>query len=203
MIKRILRNFIWLTICLFLISSCSVFSPVKVPNQKQFMLSELPIVDSAPVLHGKVLVVTSPIIFSPFATRGIAYISQKQQISYFSKSVWAAAPADMLQLLIIQSLQKTNHFNAVIKPHFVNQYDFVLHTWVTELDEDLTGIKPVFKITIQAVLFDRAKQKVVGIKDFHAESVLNDSSIYSAIISANQAMAIVLKQLSNFCIMKI
>src|SRR5438045_3714956 len=107
---------------LFFIVSCSIFSPIKNSVHQQFVLSQLPVVSVSPVHNAKVLVVMSPIIFSPFAGYKIAYTKQREQIDFFTKSEWVASPADMLQLLLIQTLQKTKHFNAVVRPDFSKQY---------------------------------------------------------------------------------
>lgn len=182
---------------------CSILQPIQNPVQRQFILSQLPKISVSSVHLPKTLIVMSPMIFSPFDTRKIAYMNQKQQINYFSQNEWIAMPAEMFQLLLIQSLQKTEHFKIVTKPFLPSQYDFVLYTWITELNEDLTGVIPVFKINVQATLFDARHRRVIANRNFNKEIQLNNISIQSAMISANQATAIILQKITDFCIQSI
>lgn len=200
MIRKYIKFFLYSLTGLIFIIGCSILQPVESPTLKQFILSQLPKIPVSSMHSSKTLVVMLPMIFSPFDTHKIAYVNQKQQINYFSRSEWIALPAEMLQLLLIQSLQKTRHFKIVVKPFLLGQYDFALYTWVTELNEDLTGVLPVFKINLQAILFDARHHRVIANRNFYKEIELNNISIQSAMIAANQAVAIILQQTADFCI---
>jgi len=187
----------------FFFSGCSLFLPVSTPIHQHYMLEQLPSVSPHFSRHPKILMIMFPQTNPAYDTNQIAYASQKWQINYFSKNAWAMKPADMFYILMIQTLQQSKHFRAVIGPAFVGHQDVILNTWIMELREDTTQPLPTFNISLQAVLTDATTNQIIATKNFHEEIPLSNSSVQSAVNAANQAVAIILRKLSQFCVTKI
>ena len=163
------------------------------------MLEKVPHVH-ARNLHRGNLLVTRPSANPVYDTTQMAYAPRQWEIGYFTKNRWAAKPADLLQDLLMQSLQTSRGFRTVTLNRMAGQPDLILNSEILRFREDLTGHRPVFQVTLRVELVKGATGKTLVIRDFKASQPLSSQSPYAMVQAANQAVASVLRQVTVFCL---
>ena len=99
----------------------------------------------------------------------MAYTVRPYQIAYFSRNRWAETPAQMLQPLIVQTLQDTHYFHAVVTAPFIGKYDYSLNTQILELKQDYTYKPAKLKLILRAQLSNTATSHVIATTQYAIE----------------------------------
>jgi len=184
----------------FLLSSCSFLSPVPAESQNKYVLNTLPQAKIKKPKRQVTLFVTQPETHSSYQTKQMAYSTQPYQIAYFAKNVWGSKPAEMLHPLIIQSLQKTHYYHAIIAPPVSGRFDYSLNTQIEELLQDYTHQTAILRLTVRAEIVRMSTYKVIATKEFVITQPILQKSPYGGVYAANQAAAEMLQQLTQFCL---
>jgi len=186
----------------FLLSGCSIFSPVK----EDAIQYEVKCVPSVPTKHAasrKTLMVSQPDVRSMLDTTAMAYSKEPYQIDYFAKHRWSLTPASMLQPLIVQTLQNTHYFYAIGSGGSLGRYDYVLNTELIQFQQWFFQCRSIFKMTLRAELVDANSGKIVAAHQFCVTARAPCCSPYGGVIAANEAAATLLRQLAGWVLVKI
>ena len=192
----------FLLACILLLTSCSVFSPVKLEATNQYELKTIPHVPLARKT-GATLLVTQPITSSIFNTTLIAYTNRPYQISYFSKNQWIATPSEMLQTLLIQTLQNTHAFHAVTQTVANDSYGYLLTTQLIQLIQDFSYNPSVVRLTMDATLIKANTNHIIASKRFSIVEPALENTPYGGVVAANHASARLLEEVTLFCLRSI
>jgi len=192
-----------ITLSLLLLTSCSVFSPVKVGQETTYVINTLPSAPQKKSMRHVTLLVTSPEINALYRTREIAYTTSPYQIAYFSKNAWAERPSEMIYPLLIQTLQNTHYFHAVVTTSVPTNYDYVLNTQIQELLQDYTHPTGLLYLTVRAQLIRTATNRVIATKVVTLVEPFPQKTPFAGVVAANHATADMLQQLALFCIRSI
>lgn len=180
-----------------LISGCSVFAPVKNQQGNTYIINSVPgCVPKAP-RSPLTLLVTPPQTTQPYNTTQIAYSTCPFTLSYFAKNFWVDTPPQMLLPLIVQSMQDTCHFHAVVIPPFAGGYDLVLNTQLLQLQQDFRCHPSRVHLMLRAQVID-ATNHVIATRQFCITVIAPCDDPYSGVIAANKAVAALLAQLTKF-----
>jgi len=186
---------------IFLLTSCSIFSPLK-NNATTYRLTATP----HPICQysNRHNLVVAPVQSVPiYNTNLIAYSTHPYQIAYFAKNTWAATPADMLQPLIIETLQNTHYFHAVNSSQMTGHYDYILNTQLIELQQNFYPAYSVVRLTLRAQLVSAAHGYIIAAKEFSVTETAPQNTPYGGVIAANHATTRLLAQLAQFCLQKL
>ncbi|MBX3708885.1 MAG: membrane integrity-associated transporter subunit PqiC [Gammaproteobacteria bacterium] len=186
-----------------LLSACSFLSPVKVDLPDKYMLSKVPSYVPTKKTRPMILLIPTPETRPIYNTTQMAYMLKPYQIAYFSKNEWAETPAQMLHVLLIQTLQKTHFFKAVVTSPYNGHYDYVLNTEILELKEDLTHSTPLLVLSVRAQIFKISANQIIATKQFTVSLPIPRGTPYGAVFAANQAAATILRQIAIFCLDRI
>jgi cholesterol transport system auxiliary component len=196
MIKNIL-----LIISLLLLSACSIFSPVPNQSPNTYVLNTILTTKIYKKNKTTLTLLVTPIQSLPaYNTTAIAYTPQPYQLAYFAKNRWVATPAQMLQPLILQTLQNTHYFAAVIPASVNSHYDRVLHIELLQLQQDFTQQPSVIRLTLQAQLVNAVTNQVIASKQITVIEPTTQNDPYSGVLAANNAVAKALQALIDFCL---
>ncbi len=196
-----MKKFFLLLIAIsILLMSCSVFSPVKTEPSTAYVLNTLPTPPIKKSSRGMTLLVTPPETNPLYRTREMAYTTAPYKIAYFAKNVWAERPSEMIYPLLIQTLQHTKHFHAVVNTSNSVNYDYVLNTQIQQLLQDYRGPIGYLHLTVRAELIRAATQRVVAIKEISIVESFQPKIPSSGVRAANQATARMLQQLALFTV---
>jgi cholesterol transport system auxiliary component len=186
-----------ISMIIILLSGCSLLSPVK-NDRINYVIGETPgCLLSRGSSHLSILVL-QPRTVAVYNTQQMAYTLRPYQIAYFSKNQWAETPSQMLHPLIVNALENTNFFQAVITPPFVGHYDYVLSTQVIMLLQDFTCHPPLLKLIVRALLAKTSTNRVIATQEFVVEEPMRQRAPYAGVFAANRATATFLNELAQF-----
>lgn len=191
-----------LTFCLanaFILSACSMLSPVKSEVQNTYVIKSVPHV-SARSKSSKTILVTTPDASSIYNTTQMAYSTRPFQVAYFAKNQWAESPTKMMQGLMMQTLQNTHHYKAVVNQSYTGRYDYVLNSQLIELQQDFTHQPAILRLSMRMNLINSATGQAVASKGFNVQTHLRDNSPLAGVYAANRASEALLRQMVRFCL---
>jgi len=188
------------TLLILLLSAITALTgcAVSVQPPTAYSLTEVPNTHAVRAHGSSILMVLTPVAAPYYRTTLMAYEMEPHQISYFSRNAWAQPPAQMLQPLLVKTLQNTNRFRAVVSPPVTGFYDYMLNTEIVTLRVN-QDMKPVtYQVTLRAQVFNAKSNRAIATKNITVYEPINGCSFYSRVLAANHAVAKALAQVSQF-----
>jgi cholesterol transport system auxiliary component len=184
-----------LTSAFLLLAGCSLLPPQ--PEPATALLSKLP--DTVPheASAAATLLIARPEASSAYDTTRMAYSEKAYQIAYYRDNQWAATPGDMIEPLLVRTLEETGLFRAILTPPATGHADYALRTEVTELLQDYTSGAPVLKLALHVQLLDASGQALAE-REISEREPMQGSNSYAGVNAANDAMAKALAEAARF-----
>jgi len=154
----------------------------------------------AQIKHDIVLAVSEPQTRPGFDTPQMAYVQQPHELNYFVTSRWADSPARMLEPLLVQAMEQTGSFRAVVQRPGAVPADIRLDTELIRLQQDFVTRPSRVQLTLRAQLIDVRGQKVLAVKQFDESENAAKDNAYGGVTAANRAVQRMLDQLADFCV---
>lgn len=145
------------------------------------------------------VLVAAPQARSGFDTDRMAYVRSPNQLEYFARHRWIDAPARMLAPLIVQSLESTGAFSAVVQAPTVARAKWRLETEIVKLQQDFLQQPSRVHVVLRARLVDSATQQAVAARVFGATVVAASEDARGGARAANDALQQLLPQLAQWC----
>jgi len=183
-----------------LLSGCTLFSPVKTTSETKYVLNANPKPVTKKSKHPLSLLVTPMTTTAMYNTSGMAYTMGHYELNYFSKNQWAEPPASMLQLLIVQTLQRTHYFNAVNAFTSIGHDDVALNTQLIQLQQEFFSQSSIVHLVVRAQLVNLNTHQTIATQQFSIHEYAPQNTPYGGVVATNQASAKLLKQLAVFCL---
>lgn len=194
LIKRIML----LLMLSLLLSACSLLAPVKLENVNSYVVNAVPNTPKKYSMRYKTIMVAQPDASGPFNTTQMAYTTERYQMAYFAKNRWVDTPPQMLQPLIVQTLQNTHYFAAVGTIKSGGCYQYALYTQLLNFEQVFQGRSSSMHIALRAQLVRNSDHRVMATKEFAVIEPSPENSPYGGVIAANRGVAKILAQLAKF-----
>jgi cholesterol transport system auxiliary component len=186
----------------FLLCGCSLLFPADSPpsalfsfdSSQQTMKSQPPVQAGAPTL-----VVSIPRAAAGFDTPRIIYVRREHKLEHFRQSQWVDTPANMLSPLLVASLERSGQFNAVVQSPTSAVGQLRLDVEIVRLQHEFLSLPSRAHFTLRAHLLDTATRQVVAWREFDAHVPSSSEDPYGGVLAANNAVRIVLEELTAFC----
>jgi cholesterol transport system auxiliary component len=186
-------------LCVSICSGCGLLSPVNIETTK-YVLSKIPIDLPKEKSRAASLSVSIPETKPIYDTTQMAYTIHAYQIAYFSRNEWGEIPAQMIQPLIVQTMQNTHHFSAVLaQPHF-GRHDYALRTEILELKQDFTSTPATLDLAMRFQLSREATNEIIATKELSVREPMLEKTAYAGVVAANDATAKLLQELARFIV---
>ncbi|MBA3660579.1 MAG: membrane integrity-associated transporter subunit PqiC [Gammaproteobacteria bacterium] len=189
-------KYISLAIGCLAISSCSVFSPVKLKPDRTYIIDSEPAAVVKKRKRNVTLLVMKPDTVSAYDTKEMAYTRKPFEVNFYTQSHWVERPEEMLQPLIVDTLQRTHYFHAIVSPPFSGRYNYILNTQILKLEQDFTQTPAILKFYIRTQLTKASSNRILNISVYKIEQPIQACSAYSGVIAANIATVRFLRALS-------
>lgn len=176
---------------------CTLFSPVPLETSKG-ILNQLPHTIPQQATHPATLLVLSPETNPVFDTAQMAYISKPYQVDFFTRNEWSATPAQMLQPLLIRTMEDTHYFSEIFTPPYPGNYTYALRTRIEELAQDYSAEPATVLLSLRMQLIDGATGRVVASKVIALREPMQQRTAYAGIVAANHATAKALLEVATF-----
>lgn len=183
-----------------LVAGCTGLPSSRSDRQNIYVLDTAPAVPASTVKRDWVLAVNMPHARSGFETTQIAYLQQRHELNYFANSRWADTPVHMLQPLLLQGLEQSNGFSAVVRSASAIPADVRLDIELIHLQHDFTTHPSRVQITLQAQLIDLRSKRVLAIQKFDDTENASTEDAYGGVNAANRLLQRVLGKVTEFCI---
>ena len=187
--------------CLLLLSACSIFEPIKTLPMHYFTLA-MPDLDwdNCAQQGRSTILVNQPRANAIYNSPRMIYIPACYQIQYFAQNRWADMPTQMLQSLLINSLQHTGYFQAIINTPSTTYYDWVLNTQLLSFQQEFISIPSRFRIAMRAQLINARSRHVIATQDFVVVQTTAHDDPYGGALAANLAVQKILNEINCFCL---
>ena len=208
---KVLQNVLCSRLCRSLLASfglsvlaaCSALSPTPTLPPAFFSLDN-PRVDVAPRSPGATagaptLVINPPRAAAGFDSQRIIYLRDAYKLEYFANSEWVDPPARMLGPLLVNALERSGAFRAVIQTPASASADLRLDTQIIRLQQDFHTQPSHARFTLRAYLVDDKTRAVLAWREFDANVPALSDDPYGSVVAANEAVQMVLADLSAFC----
>lgn len=163
-------------------------SPVKIPVTHQYQLTEYNQQFRASSPTHATLWVTVPEAVAGYQTEQMVYINKPFQLESFVKNAWTSTPAEMLFPLMVQSLQKSHYFYAVMSSTYSLGADYRLDTQILSLRQNFLHRPSQLEFSAKIVLTRIKDNKVLGSQIVDENIRCNADTPYAGVQAANQAM---------------
>jgi cholesterol transport system auxiliary component len=146
-----------------------------------------------------VLLVAQPSAAPGYDSVRMLYRRQPQQLEAFAFHEWAEPPARLLAPLMLQALQGSGAFRAVLLAPTSGAGALRLETELVRLQHDFSAQPSAVRLTLRAVLIDTATRRVIASQVFDATAAAARDDPVAGVAAAQQATQRVLGELAAAC----
>ncbi len=184
--------------CVIVLAGCSILKPTKPIPSSNYQLNSIPKNVPKRSRHSVTLLVSTPTTKPVYNTTKMMYSKRRYQVSTFGLNKWVKTPSQMLQPLIVQTLQRTGYFHAIVAPPHIGHHDYTLSTQIFELLQDYTHRPPLLRLSVHAQISKTTTNKVIASDVFNVNQPIRQRTAYGGVVAANYATAIILTKLARF-----
>src|SRR5262245_56101831 len=133
------------------IPGCALVAPADIGSQKE-LLTKIPPELPTGTMHHATLLVLPPESNAVYDTTQMAYESRPYEISYFSRTEWGEKPSQMIQALLVRTLEKSRCVTAVVTPPFMGHVTHSLRTEIVALEQDYASEPAAVQLSLRVQL---------------------------------------------------
>jgi cholesterol transport system auxiliary component len=182
-----------------LLAACTGFTTSSAPSQNIYVLEMRTAIPAAAAKRDLVLAIGVPQARPGFDTAQMVYVQQAFELNNFVTSRWAAPPARMLESLLVQTLEQSGGFRAVVPVAGAIPGDVRLETELLRLQQDFTARPSRVQLTLRAQLIDVRGKRILAVKQFDESENTTSDDAYGGVTAANRALQRVMESLVHFC----
>lgn len=198
--KNMPRQILQILLCTILLAGCTGLRAPQVETPHIYVLDARATINKSPIKRDLVLAISMPRARPGFDTSQMAYLRKAHELNYFVTNRWADTPARMLDSLLVQALEQTTSFRAVVQAPSSVPANIRLDTELIRIQQNFETQPSKLQLTIRAQLIDVANKRVLAVKVFDDTENATSEDAYGGVMAANLALQRVLDQLADFCI---
>ena len=145
------------------------------------------------------LIVTPTRAHPGFDSPGMAYVREANRIEYYAYHRWVDTPSRMLTPLLVQALESSGAFGAVVQSPASVRANVRLDTELVSLIQDFTQSPSKVRIVLRAQLVDVGSGTVIATRAFEAQVIAKAEAASGGAEAANRAMTELLAKLAEWC----
>lgn len=184
---------------IFLLGGCSPLQPVKSTDLNTYAL-DVQFTPASTATGDLTLLVNTPSARSGYDSARMTYLKKPHEIEYFSQNQWVDNPARMLAPLLVQALESTAKYRAVITGRSAATADLRLDTEIIRLQHEFLTQPSQVHLTLRVQLLDLRNKTVLATREFDMLEVASSDDPYGGVLAANRALTRMLPQIAEFCI---
>lgn len=187
---------------LLTLGGCSVLRPTKAPEPVVYTLNAAT-PRTAPARRAAatapVLLVQPTRAAAGFDSPRILYRREAHRLDAFAYSEWAEPPARMLAPLLLDALEHTGAFRAVVVSTGAAAADYRLDTELVELLQDFSTRPSRVVLRLRATLVQEATRRVQAVRLFDVALDAPSDDPAGGVSAANQAVGQLVRDVAAFC----
>lgn len=184
-----------------LLGGCSTLLPPAPPPDNIYLLEANPApARSTPAARRDlVLAVSMPRARAGFDTAQMIWVRQAHGLEVYSRNRWADTPARMLAPLLVQALERSGAFHAVVPAPSAVSATLRLDTELVRLQQDFSVHPSRVQFTLNAQLIDIGTRRIIASAEFDETENAATEDAYGGVRAANLALERLLVRLTAFC----
>ena len=179
------------------LAGCAL-TPAGDPPMTSALLDQMPAQVPHRAAGGSTVLVFPPEARPAIDTPQMAYSLRPHHLAYYAQNQWAETPPQMLQPLVVRTLESTGAFRAVVTSPHTGAYALGLRTEIMELVQDFAQEPPAVRLSLRVRLSDGSANRVLATREFTVKQPMQQGSPQAGVAAANAAMASALEQLAGF-----
>jgi cholesterol transport system auxiliary component len=180
---------------------CALLLPPK-SEPVTAILNKMPDRVPTAAVHLANLLVRLPETSAAYDTTRMAYSVKAYQLAYFRDNQWAGTPAQMIQPLLVRTLQQTGFFRTILSPPESEPPSYTLRTEILELIQDHTTNPPVLRFRLHLQLF-QASGRPIADREIVEQQAMADAVPYAGVVAANDVVAKAMRAAAQFVISEV
>lgn len=175
------------------------FSPVKTPLQSTYFFNpDIEIIKARQTRN--TILVSRPVAAAGYTTYRMAYTKTPSELSYYTRNRWIAPPAEMLQPLLVESIQRSKRFRAVAQAPFTGKTVYRLDTDLVYIRQNLIVEPHQMEIALQVRLVDNNNQRIIASRLFKRSCAVLELAPYDGVLTSNEVLQQLLSDVTRFVI---
>lgn len=150
---------------------------------------------SAKQTGDSVLFIGQPKAQAGFDTARMAYLLRPYEVSYYAFNQWADIPARMLQRILVENLDKTGLWSAVLQSPGAVPARYRLDIDNLILEQQFLSRPSRVRLALRAQIVDTKNQSILSTRYFELFEVAPSDDPYGGVQAANHAVAKLLNDL--------
>lgn len=181
-----------------LLPACSVLPRAQPVAVERYTLEMPPLEIAERAADGAVLLITRPQARADLDSPRMAYRKQDYTLRYFARSRWADAPAQLLLPGMIEALDASGRFSAVVRVGTAATPGLRLDSELLDFSQDFRVEPSVFRLRLRVQLIDLETRAVVASRIFEVQRPAPEETPYGGARAANAAWQALLPELVAF-----
>jgi cholesterol transport system auxiliary component len=149
-------------------------------------------------IGNSVLLITQPKAQAGFDTARMAYLLRPYEVNYYAFNQWADTPARMVQQLLVEQLDKTGLWRAVLQTAGIVTVEYRLDCDNLILEQQFFSNPSRIHLALRAQLIETKKQSILASRYFELLEPASSEDAYGGVLAANQATAKLLAQMADW-----
>ncbi|MEE4376169.1 MAG: ABC-type transport auxiliary lipoprotein family protein [Candidatus Competibacteraceae bacterium] len=166
--------------------------------QRTYLLDAQLAMGPAEISTRKTLLVAEPRAEAGFDTPSIAYSQAPAALTYYTQSSWIDTPARMLLPLLVQVLEDSQAFAAVLTPPALVPVDLRLDVNLIRLQQEFLQQPSRVRVTLRAKLIDMATSHILATQLFEAIELAPSEDANGGVLAAIRATERLLREIRAF-----
>lgn len=153
---------------------------------------------SEKTLEGPVLLVSETQAEPGFETQRMVYLKRPYELEYYAVNQWAETPVRMVTPLMVQVLNRSGVWRAVIPSAHSIQGDYRLDTYGFLIQQEFQQQPSRVRVMVRAQLVDLNASTILGTRAFEVVENAASDNPYGGVRGANRAVASLLEQIASW-----
>lgn len=198
MSRRIFRCVFIGVVVLAGVGACAVLDalgPKEAPRVYMLERARKQPVTQAGVKQRPKIAVSVPQAWPGFGSMEIAYTTTSNRIEYYAQSAWVDSPARMIGSLLVQALEDSGLFSAVVEPSAGLAADLRIDCQIVKIQHEFATDRSVGRVVLRAQWINLASAQVLGTRTFDASVPAPSDDPPGAVAAINQALSNVIDRI--------
>lgn len=186
---------------LLMITACSLGPTETTAPRSYFLKPEISWKNpqgSGARIGASVLLINQPKAQAGFDTPRMAYLLRPYEINYYAFNQWADTPARLLHQVLVENLDQTGLWSAVLQAPGALPAQFRLDCDNLILEQQFFANPSRIRLALRAQLIETKKQSILAIRYFELLEPAPSEDAYDDVLAANQATAKLLAQMAEW-----
>jgi cholesterol transport system auxiliary component len=145
---------------------------------------------------GPVLLMSQPQAEPGFETQRMVYVKRSYELEYYAVNQWAETPVRMFAPLMVQVLNQSGVWRAVIPLPSSVRGDYRLDSYGFVLQHEFLQQPSRVRVMLRAQLVDLKESTILSARTFEVVESATSENPYAGVQAANRAVAALLDQIA-------